>query len=265
MKIIFFDIDGTLIDTKTWKVADSTKAAIRKARENGHLCIINTGRTEILLGKDWTEEIGFDGYLLGCGTMVIYQGEVLMHQTFPLELSRRIMDRLEHYGIDVILEGRENNFYKPSEQMNTERFRKYVSVYESFAKEEDVTDPAFAPGHFDKFFAYVDEVERMDGFRGEFEAELDFIDRGKGFYEVVPKGYSKATAMQFFADKVGIPLTDTVAIGDSNNDLAMLEYADCAIAMGNSSQPVLDMADYITTDVDKDGIWNALEWLGVLE
>ena len=59
-------------------------------------------------------------------------------------------------------------------------------------------------------------------------------------------------------------MEDTVAIGDSNNDITMLECVNTSIAMGNSSKAVLEMADYITTDVDEDGIWNALEWLGVL-
>ena len=60
-------------------------------------------------------------------------------------------------------------------------------------------------------------------------------------------------------------MEDTVAIGDSNNDLPMLQCAHTSIAMGNSSKQVLEAADYITTDVDKDGIWNALKWLGVLD
>jgi len=60
-------------------------------------------------------------------------------------------------------------------------------------------------------------------------------------------------------------LKDTVAIGDSNNDLPMLECVGTAIAMGNSSKEVLKMADYVTTDCQEDGIWNALKWLGVLD
>ena len=93
---------------------------------------------------------------------------------------------------------------------------------------------------------------------------LDFIDRENGYYEVVPKGCSKATAMHFLADFLHVSMEDTVAIGDSNNDLPMLQCAATSIAMGNSSKAVLEMADYVTTDVMEDGIWNALQWLGVL-
>ena len=60
-------------------------------------------------------------------------------------------------------------------------------------------------------------------------------------------------------------MEDTVAIVDSNNVLTMLKYANSSIDIVNSSNQVLETADYITTDVDKDGIWNALKWLGVLD
>ena len=81
---------------------------------------------------------------------------------------------------------------------------------------------------------------------------------------VEAKGYSKASGMQYLADYLHSSMEDTVAIGDSNNDLAMLSAAHTAIAMGNSSKKVLALADYVTTDVSRDGIYNALEWLGVL-
>ena len=105
----------------------------------------------------------------------------------------------------------------------------------------------------------------MDGMKRDLSDILDFIEREHGFYELVPKGYSKATAIHYIAEHLNIAMEDTVAIGDSNNDLPMLKCAHTSIAMGNSSPQVLEMADYVTTDVDKDGIWNALKWLGVLD
>lgn len=263
--IIFFDIDGTLIGGGSQLMSESTKNAICQARENGHICLVNTGRTRKLVGPEITEQVEFDGYLFGCGTMVLYRNQILMHHKLPLELSVRILEGLERYEIDAIMEGPEDNYCKEPEEMHTETFRNYINHYKEAFEWKFYSSLELAPGRFDKFFAYVDETERMDAFREEFAEELDFIDRENGYYEVVPKGYSKATAIQFMADTLNIPIKDTVAIGDSNNDLPMLEYAGISIAMGNSSQAVLEMADYVTTDVMEDGIWNALKWLGVLE
>ncbi len=262
--IIFFDIDGTLVSNGSHKMSESTINAIQKARANGHICMINTGRARKLVGPEITGQVEFDGYLLGCGTMVVYHDEVLMHHRLSVELCLRIMEGLKKYNIDAILEGAEDNYCEKPKDMYTETFAAYISRYEEAYDGKAYSEIEKAPGNFDKFFAYVDDVSKMDAFRAEFEQELDFIDREKGYYEAVPKGCSKATAIQYIADALKIPMENTVAIGDSNNDLPMLEYANIAIAMGNSSQAVLEMADYVTTDVEEDGIWNALEWLGVL-
>ena len=79
----------------------------------------------------------------------------------------------------------------------------------------------------------------------------------------MPKGFSKASAMNFVADALKIPMNRTVAIGDSSNDIPMISRAAIGIAMGNATEDVKEIADYVTTDVDSDGIWNALKWLGV--
>lgn len=260
MKIIFFDIDGTLIGEGTQLMSESTKSAIRTARKNGHICVINTGRTQNLTGRSITGQVEFDGFLMGCGTMAVYHNEILMHHTFSEELSLRIIDGLERYGIDAVLEGSEYNYCEKLSKIRTETFRNFMGMPEELYPGYDR-----APGHFDKFFCYVEEKDRMDRFHAEFEEELDFVDRERGFYEVMPKGYSKATAIRFLANWLHIPMEDTVAIGDSNNDLAMLQCAGIGIAMGNATGAVLDMADYVTADVDRDGIWNALKWLGVLD
>lgn len=259
-KIIFFDIDGTLIDEKTKHMLDSTKEAIRIARANGHICIINTGRTKRLVGKGITDQAEFDGLLMGCGTMIEYRGEVLFHKTLSYDQSVRILDALKKYRIDALLEGRTENFSDSLENMYTESFKSFARGYAG--RNYDTYENA--PGNYDKIFAYTDDSAAMEAFQQEFADELDFIERENDFREIVPKGYSKATAMQFIADKLHIPMENTVAIGDSNNDLPMLKCANTSIAMGNSTEEVLEIADYITTDVNEDGIWNALKWLGVL-
>ncbi len=238
----------------------STIDAIRTARENGHICMINTGRTKRLVGKEISEQVEFDGYLLGCGTMIVYRNEIILHKTLTMDQSERILKALKKYRIDALLEGAEENFSVAPEQMYTEYFKEFAQNF--INKNYDTFENAL--GRYDKLFAYVDNVERMEAFQKEFSKELDFIERENDCVEIVPKGYSKATAIQYMAKKLGISMEDTVAIGDSNNDLPMLQCAKISIAMGNSMQKVLDVADYITTDVGKDGIWNALKWLGVL-
>lgn len=258
--LIFFDIDGTLIDEREHRMPESAGYAIARARENGHICMINTGRTRRLVGKDITGDVEFDGLLLGCGTMITYHGETLFHQTFSEEQSVRIQEGLRRYGIDALLEGCENDYLDSCDRMVHSYFKKHAEKYArfSFGSWDD------AVGRFDKLYAYVEDRRRMDAFAGEFSEELDFIDRRKGFFEIIPRGCSKASAMEYIAGSLKLSMKETVAIGDSSNDVAMLKRADRGIAMGNGTEEVKKLADYVTTTVENDGIWNALNWLGAL-
>ena len=182
------------------------------------------------------------------------------HKTFTIEEGVRIIEGLRKYGIDAVLEGAENNFLTREEEMYHTHFVEYIQKFTDFSygSYED------APGHFDKFYAYVEDESKMEAFEGEFSEMLDFVDRRKGYYEIMPKGCSKASGMRLLAKHLNIPMEETVAIGDGENDVPMLECAGRAIVMGNAPEKVKELADFITTDVDKDGIWNALRWLGAI-
>lgn len=259
-KIIFFDIDGTIIGEESHVITESTRQAIMKARENGHICMINTGRTKALVGPSITDLIEFDGFIFGCGTMITYHNKEMMHNTLSKELSQRIIDAIHRYEIDAVLEGKENDFQDELDNIHDDFFKEFILQYGS----KGYGRFSEAVGKFDKFFTYIKDVQKMKNFQAEFENELEFIDIKGGFYEVLPKGFSKATGIEYLARTLGISMEDTVAIGDSNNDLTMLKCVNTAIAMGNATQGVKDIADYVTTHVDEDGIWNALKWLGVI-
>ena len=258
--LIFFDIDGTLIGESSHIMPESAVRAVAAARKNGHICAVNTGRTKKLVEPDMEKLAGFDTFLMGCGTMITLQGKVLTHRTFSLSESEEIIEALNLHGIDAVLEGSENNYHDRLDKIRTKTFRDFVkhfagAGYGSFRD---------AVGKFDKFYAYVDDVSRMMAFEKEFMDRLDFVDRKQGFFEVMPKGCSKASAMEFLAHEMGIPMKETAALGDSSNDIPMLRCAHVGIAMGNATDDVKKEAVYVTTSLEEDGVWNALKWLGVI-
>ncbi|MCI5501534.1 MAG: HAD family hydrolase, partial [Lachnospiraceae bacterium] len=112
---------------------------------------------------------------------------------------------------------------------------------------------------FDKFCVCLKKESDFKSFRKKYSQKLTFIDRGDDFWEIVPLGCSKASGMKYLMDYFKIPVEDTFAIGDSSNDLPMLEFAGTGIAMGNSSDIVFKHADYITDDILEDGIYNAMK------
>ena len=93
---------------------------------------------------------------------------------------------------------------------------------------------------------------------------LTFIDRKNNFYEIMPKGCSKATGIRFLEEQFELPHEDTIAIGDSTNDLPMLKYAHYSISMGNGAEELLPFTDYVTDTVTNDGIYKAMLHLGLI-
>ena len=91
-KLIFFDIDGTIIPEDTGVIPESTKEAIKKAKENGHLVFINTGRTFSGITQP-IFDLEFNGYVCGCGTHIYFDGKKIYSSVIPKE--KRFFEKIK--------------------------------------------------------------------------------------------------------------------------------------------------------------------------
>ena len=260
--VLFFDIDGTVIIDDTKRMPDSAVKAMRAAQENGHLLFINTGRTLCSLPPELRRGIRFDGYLCGCGTYLLYGDEVLFASSVPGERGRSILKKIRECNLGGIAEGVEDIYFPSgfSRFENLEQSRRY------FRERGMGIELPLESGKFiyDKLFIYADRDSDLDGFLDFIAEDMEAIDRGSNTYEVIQKGYSKATACSFMLERLGIPKERAYVFGDSSNDLSMFQYAQHSVAMGVHS-PVLDpYAEYVTTKVEEDGIENALRHYGLI-
>lgn len=265
-KLLFFDIDGTIltegIDASKRYVPESAKKAIQLLQENGHLCFINTGRSWAEIHSNITS-LGFDGFVCGCGTYVSYHNEVLFSQEIPMELADRIYEDLHNYHLDWLLEGQNGIYY--STLPYTTHIGDFHREYQEHFPEACADMPPETRGlHYDKFCVCTRPDSDLEGFMKIYDKDFTFIDRGHGFYEVVPVGCSKASGMEFLMEHFQIPLEDTIAIGDSTNDMPMLTFAGLSIAMKESNPVVLKAVDYVTDTVENDGIYKAMEHFGLI-
>lgn len=260
-KIIFFDIDGTIITEDTQVIPEKTVQAIKRARENGHLVFINTGRTFFNVPEN-IRNIGFDGYICGCGTYIHYNGKELLAKSVSHVNCVDIVQKLRDCKIDGIFEAASGAFFDQTKPSSGE----VAKIKDSFKLQGyDVTkswdDPEL---FFDKFVVWVNEDSDFDNFYSYITESFDYIDRGNNFGEIVPKGYSKASGIKFLQKYFDIPLEDCYAIGDSTNDLPMLEYVPNSIAMGNSTPLLFDLVSFVTKDIKEDGIEYALSHFGII-
>ena len=260
--IIFCDIDGTLLSEKTFTVPESAKEAIRKTQENGHLVFINTGRP-ILELDDWIKELNFDGYVCGCGTYIEFKNKELFYRSLGVDLSKRTVNKLRECHIDAILEGKKGVYYDNDVDINSDEVQRIKArhINVGFYKGQTFDDSDI---DFDKLVIWTNEASDFDTFHKEFKNTLEFIHRGEGFYELVPLGFSKATGIEYLINHLDIPHENTYAIGDSTNDLSMLEYVKNSIAMGNSHPLLFNLVSFVTKDVDEDGVSYALKHYNII-
>lgn len=264
-KLIFFDIDGTIITEGEQErmIPDSFLTTLHSLRNNGHLCFVNTGRSLAEVDKT-IRVLPFDGYICGCGTYIEYLGSTLLAHTIPTELGNKIIRDMNACHLEWLLEGTTGVYYS-SEPYYT-RISKFKEEHQRILFDTcHIVSPEEAVNlSFDKFCICLGKDHEFDKFYDMYKNSLTFIDRGHSFYEIVPKGFSKASGIAFLESHFGIPHEDTIAIGDSTNDLPMFNYVGYSIAMGNSAKELFEIADYITDSVMDDGIYHAMQHLGLL-
>lgn len=264
-KLIFFDIDGTIITESETKriIPDSLPETLRALQKNGHLCFINTGRAFAEI-EDTIRELAFDGYVCGCGTYIEYQGKKLFAQTIPFDLGNQIIYDLDFCHLEWLLEGTQDIYY--SSRPYVTRIGKFRQEHRKLIPDHcHIVSPKQAKNLiYDKFCICLDEQSNFENFYQKYEKILTFIDRKHGFYEIIPNGCSKASGIQFLESYFNIPHEHTIAIGDSTNDLPMLNYAGYSIAMGNSAKELFPIVDYVTDSVLEDGIYNAMQHLELI-
>ena len=256
-KLLFFDIDKTLLTPYPWAVPASARIALKKAHDNGHLLFVNSGRTYAMI-PEIIRKIGFDGYVCGCGSQIYMNGELLFSSSIPNSLCREIIEILRNCKIPAFFERPDKILYDNGscslpgaiQNLKTEVEVEDLSLY---------TSEIYHSFTFDKFLAFPAADSDTDTFRKFVDEHfLCFIHDDKA-RELTQKNCSKATGIQFLADRLGVSIKDTFAFGDSTNDLPMLQFAGNSIAMGDSDPLILPHCTYQTTNIEDNGIANALK------
>lgn len=274
-RAVFLDVDGTLVGAGG-RVPAGAVDAVRAARANGHLVFVCTGRSRAELWPDLVE-IGFDGLVGASGAFAEVGGQAVAHHGIPDADLQDALAWFEGLGTPV-MQQTDSVILAPAAVRD--RLRAAVDA------EFDLTPEEFARGAF----GFLDRV-RVDGdrtgltvtklvylgcplpidkvrarFAGVFDVVPSSIEAfGPGCGEVTVAGLDKAAGLDAVVAHLGLDHADTIAIGDSWNDLEMLRHAAVGIAMGNAAPEVKAVADEVTAHVDEDGLRLAFVRHGLIE
>ena len=151
-KLLFFDIDKTLLTPYPWTVPDSAKQALKEARYNGHLLFINSGRTYTMI-PEIIKEMGFDGYVCGCGSQIYMNEELLFSSSISNPLCRKTTELLRECRIPAFFERPDKILYDSSSCAVPETVQKLKAevIVEDLALYPPETYNHFT---FDKFLAF---------------------------------------------------------------------------------------------------------------
>ncbi|GAA4185921.1 Cof-type HAD-IIB family hydrolase [Sphingobacterium ginsenosidimutans] len=259
IKAIFFDIDGTLLSFKTHQVPDSTQQAFQLLKEKNIKVFVSTGRSFNQLGH--IRYLDFDGFITFNGGYCVTKDEQVIYKNNIAQKDiRSLIDYAKHHP--------ELTFSFMSEkeislnQVTPEVLQMYQQV--------NVKTPPIR-NYEDNFD--LESVMQINVFINP-EEEAEFMENimpnsvasrwTSVFADVNPMGQSKKVGIDVFLEHFGIELSETMSFGDGGNDITMLAHTQVGIAMGNANPEVKEIADYITDDVDNNGIWNALKHFGVI-
>lgn len=258
-KFIFIDLDGTLVHGGGDTLSPSTKEALTQAHLNGHKLIVCTGRSQ---GAARTIDFEMDGYISGAGSYISLFDKVLLDNPIEKELHTRIIEKAKELEIAVTHECLNECYcskymYDMFHGLGLEnRYTKYWVPVEGYKGE-----PTY------KMLVETFDQKAMEILVDTFKDELNFYEINKGdFYrsEAVSKNNSKAKAILKIVEMGYVKLEDTIGIGDSFNDLEMLQTCGQSVAMGNAFEEIKPYATIVTDDIDHDGIYNAFKKLGLI-
>lgn len=274
-RIIFLDVDGTLVDYRN-RLPASAVRAIRAARERGHRVYLCTGRSRAEVYPElW--EIGLDGMIGGNGSYVEDRGQVVLHQMLTAAQCRRAVDWLHGRGLEFYLESNNGLFASEGfEEAAVEAIRTYMGrkgrdvetvtvrsvfpdmIFGGALDRSDVNKLSFLLGSerdLPEARAYFPDLE-VDSWGGAGQEAL--------FGSLGVRNVTKARAVERLLAHLGGRREDTVAFGDAAVDIPMFEACAVSVCMGGGDPRAKAAADLVTAPVEEDGLARAFVLLGLI-
>lgn len=274
--IIFFDVDGTLVDVRPSReyIPESTIQAIHETRKKGNFCFLCTGRSKAEI-YPYILDVGFDGIIGAGGGFVEIGNQMLYHKMVSQKAIDHVVNFFNHHDFDYYIESN-GGLYASQNLVKRLEWITYGDLENDpeARKKKEETPSHFIPSLKEGYDLHRSDVNKIcflekEGFpferiKKEFVKEFNVISCtvpsfGDNSGELSVPGVNKASAIEALITYLNIPKENTYAFGDGLNDMDMLEYCQYGIAVGNAKEKLKEMADEVTDDIANDGIYNSMK------
>ncbi len=257
IKIAFFDIDGTLVGFGEKEIKDETLDILDRLKARDIKVFVSTGRPKELIYN--LKGYPFDGYITMNGSLVTIGDRVIHSLPIPHESAVKVAEISERLDIPCVA------FFENASGINTENEVTekinnliHVGPFPRIPLSETVRG-----NEVYQFTTYVTD-EQVDMYYRDYVPNVAWARWHPDFLDVTPMHSSKGVAVERVCEALGISPEEAIAFGDGGNDIDMLRTAGIGVAMGNATEDVKAAADYVTSDVDDDGLLRALEKFNIL-
>ena len=264
-KLIAIDIDGTLLNDQH-EVTQEVKDALHTAKNQGIKIVLCTGRPiggvqrylkELNLTEEGDYVIAYNGALV----QNAHTNEIVQELTLEYKDLKRMhelsleLDCPMHYFDS-------SNLYTPNRQISTYTVLEahlttvplhYLPVEEA---PQDMALPKMMFIHEPEKLAQV--IKRIPE---EIKQSYMLVKSAPFFLEILNPNVSKGNAVKLLSEELGIKQEEVMALGDNGNDVSMIKFAGCGVAMGNAIPELKEVADHITTTNNEHGVAQAIREL----
>ncbi|SMG18414.1 HAD family hydrolase [Dethiosulfovibrio salsuginis] len=251
-RLLVTDLDGTMVD-RSDRISKATSDSIEGLISAGWDVMVATGRT-LSTSLSHMESLGSDlpAVVYDGGRVMDRNGRALWERTMDRELALAILSAGWEYGLEVQVMGDEIVFCRPQDVKTMAFFDRTGLSYSPM-----LTDPIIPEGEifrvmfFDPTGSLAGAVSR--DLRRRFEGTTEVVLAGDGFVDVLPQGVSKGKALERWLDFSEIKYHTIVAVGDNENDLELLKFADMAVAVSSAPEDLLSVAHWVVPPPEEDG------------
>lgn len=251
--IIFFDVDGTLLSHQSLSIPPTTLYALHELKKQGIKLIAATGRGPRVAVLLKNHGLDFDGFVTLNGQYCFTGDLVLLASPIKKEDLQGLLDFLHKYPITcefISLEGLFRNF-------TSEDARKIDTLLGSTLSRYSLEEPSVSiKREIYQLNLYM--PQEFDGLISHYMPQSRVLRWHPLFNDVISHESGKHRGVDVFLEHFGIPREESLAFGDGGNDEDLLKAVDVGIAMGNASDSLKKVADFVTSSVDDDGIYKAL-------